>query len=176
MRQLLLGALILSLLVVTAVRNGTWRSDDLIWNDTISKSPRKARAYNEYGLQQLNTGKTGQAYLLIRKALELEPFQIQSYINLGLVYEKLDQTENAIKIYGKAVWAAPNDPTAYYNLGVLYFNMLNDHPTALTYFLKARDLDPREPDVHEFLARIFAEQGDAARAAEEEALNRKWRR
>lgn len=162
------GAIIALLLAVTIARNGVWADDGRLWNDIIEKSPRKARAYNEYGLHVLDRDPE-RAIRLLGKSLELDRYQPQIYINIGLAYEMIGQIEKAISAYELALFIGPQDPTAYYNLGVLYYRKLSDRDTALTYFLKARDLDPMEPDVHQFLGSIYRDQGDLARSAEESA-------
>jgi len=167
--------LIALLLAVTVARNAVWADDGCLWNDIIEKSPRKARAYNEYGLHVLDTGDFGQALILLGKSLELNRYQPQIYVNLGLAYERTDQIEKAITAYERAIFSQPDDATAYYNLGVLYYLRLKDRDRALGYFLKARDLGPLEPDVHQFLGSIYREQGDTSRSAEELALYERLR-
>jgi len=159
-------AIIALLLAVTIARNAVWADDGRLWNDIIEKSPRKARAYNEYGLHVLD-GDPGRAIKLLGKSLELDRYQPQIYINIGLAYEKIGQIEKAVSAYELALFIGPTDPIAYYNLGVLYYQKLNDRDKALTYFLKARDLDPMEPDVHQFLGSIYRDRGDLSRSAEE---------
>jgi len=64
----------------------------------------------------------------------------------------------------------PDDPTAYYNLGVLTYTTLKDRNKALGYFLRARDLGPLEPDVHQYLGLIYAERGNFDLSRNEMAL------
>ena len=169
-------ALIALLLAVTIARNAVWADDGRLWNDIIGKSPGKARAYNEYGLHVLEAGDIERALRLLGRSLEIDRYQPQLYVNIGLAYEKRNETEKAITAYERAIFIQPMDPTAYYNLGVLYSQRFKDNGRAYGYFIKARDLNPYEPDVHQHLSRIYQERGDPAKAAEEMALSNYYRR
>jgi tetratricopeptide (TPR) repeat protein len=163
-------ALIAVLLAGTIARNAVWADDGWLWNDIIEKSPRKARAYNEYGLHVLETGDFDRALRLLGRSLELDRYQPQIYVNVGLAYERKNQIEKAIAAYERAIFVEPNDPTPYYNLGGVYYKTLKDRDKALKYYLKARDLNPMEPDVHQFLATIYREQGNLSQSAQEMSL------
>ena len=170
MRSICLVILVLLLTGTSFARNAYWKDDTTIWSDTIARSPRKSRAYNELGLGLIARGEYEQAYALLVRSLQLDPYQGPIYINLGLAFEHLNRVEDAIRTYEKAAWVQPNDPTAYYNLGVLHYSTLNDRDRALGYFLKARDLDPLEPDAHQYLSFIYEARGDHIRARQERTL------
>ena len=174
--QVLWSVMIILLLTsVSIVRNDLWRDDGTIWGDTIAKSPQKSRAYNELGLHLLSAGKYLQAYGVLSRSLERDPYQGQIYINIGLALEHLGRPDEAIRTYEKAIWLLPGDPTAHYNLGVIHFTVRKDLDTAIRYFLAARDLDPLEPDVHQYLSLIYNAQGDRERADREMALYERLR-
>jgi len=175
MKKALLWTVVASLVAVSVARNALWHDDGGIWQDTIRKSPRKARAFNEYGLHVLNSGNYTEALKIFGSSLDLNPYQPTVYINLGLALEKTNQIDRAIAAYERAINVQPSDPTAYYNLGVLYYTSFKDRDSALRFFLKARDLDPSEPDVHQYLGTIYREMGNAAKAAEEMALSERLR-
>ncbi len=176
MRQLLAIALLAVLAAVSLDRNALWRDDGLLWTDSLRKSPGKARGYNEYGLHLLAAGRHLDAYRVLSRSLELNAYQYEVVINLGIALERLGQVREAISAYERAQWISPGDPTAYYNLGVFHYKTLRDHDTALSYFLRARELDPREPDVHEFLWRIYAERGEHDAAEEERSRHLRLQR
>jgi tetratricopeptide (TPR) repeat protein len=170
MKNYLAWALLTALLTVTFARNEVWHDEGRTWEDIILKSPRKARAYNELGLHLLDRGDHAGALTVLGRSLELNPYQPQVYINLGLAFEKTNQVEKAITSYERAMSYQPDDPTAYYNLGVLTYTTLKDRNKALGYFLRARDLNPLEPDVHQYLGLIHAERGNTALYWKEMAL------
>ncbi len=163
------AALMVLLLLATAsiTRNAEWQDDVTIWSGTIKAFPRRARAYNEVGLYLLNTGKYEEAYRYLSRSLELDPYQQQIWNNLAQVYEHMGQTGKAIEIYERAIGNAPDDATPYYNLGVLYLDRQKDTGKASMYLLRARDLDPLEPDIHFQLNRLYTQLGDPRKAQEE---------
>ena len=170
MRNYLAWALLASLVAVSFSRNEIWHDEGRTWEDIIEKSPRKARAYNELGLHLLDSGDPAGALKVLSRSLELNPYQPQVYINLGLAFEKTNQIERAINTYKRAISYQPDDPTAYYNLGVLNYTTLKDRNNALGYLLRARDLNPLEPDVHQYLGFIYADQGNIELYRQEMAL------
>jgi len=170
MNKLLACALFAALAAVTFARNEVWHDEGSTWVDIIQKSPRKSRAYNELGLHLLDAGDPAGALTVLGRSLELNPYQPQVYINLGLAFERTNQLDKAIHSYEQAMSFQPDDPTAYYNLGVLSFTALKDRDKALTYLQRARDLNPLEPDVHQYLGMIYAEQGDTGLYLREMAL------
>lgn len=170
MKNYLAWALLAVLVAVSFARNEVWRDEGRTWEDIIQKSPRKARAYNELGLHLLDGGDHAGALRVLGRSLELNPYQPQVYINLGIAFERTNQVEKAIKAYELALSYQPNDPTAYYNLGVLNYTTLKDRNKALGYLIRARDLNPLEPDVHQYLGSIYAEQGNIDLYRQEMAL------
>lgn len=170
MHRNVLVVLLPLLAVLSIARNEQWRSDGSLWEDIIEKSPGKARAFNEYGLHVLAAGDPERALRLLNGSLQLDPYQPEVYVNLGLVFEKLGRIDDALTAYNRAIFTHPESPTAYYNLGVLYYRTLKDRSRALDHFLKARDLDPLEPDVHRYLASIYADMGNADASRREMSL------
>jgi tetratricopeptide (TPR) repeat protein len=166
MRFMFSMVILLALTAASSARNALWQSDATIWGPTLETFPRKARGYNEVGLYLLEQGKYDDAYLFLRRSLELDPYQ-PIWNNLGQAYEGLGQIDQAIKTFERAIWSTPNDATAYYNLGKLYLNRLRDRDKAMGYLLKARDLNPLEPDIHYQLSLAYSEIGDLGKAREE---------
>ena len=170
MKNYLACALLAALVALAFARNEVWHNEGTTWQDIIQKSPRKPRAYNELGIHLLDTGDNAGALRLLGRSLELNPYQPQVYINLGLAFERTDQIEKAVDAYERAISYQPDDPTAYYNLGVLNYSVLKDRNKALGYLHRARDLNPFEPDVHQYLGAIYSEQGNIDLYRQEMAL------
>jgi len=175
MKNCLAWALLAALIAFTCARNEVWVDEGRTWEDIIQKSPRKARAYNELGLHLLDTRDNAGALRVLGRSLELNPYQPQVYINLGLAFERTNQIEKAVNAYERAMSYQPDDPTAYYNLGVLTYTTLKDRNKALGYLLRARDLNPLEPDVHQYLGLIYAEQGKTDLSRQEMAMYERMR-
>ena len=61
------------LIAVTIARNEVYRSEISLWEDTVSKSPNKARAYNNLGYAYSLAGRDDEAGIAYREALRLDP-------------------------------------------------------------------------------------------------------
>lgn len=175
MRTLWSIIIVLLLAGASLARNALWYSEAGIWEDCISKSPHKSRAYNELGLHFLDRGDNERAYAVLAGSLKQDPYQGPIYINLGLALEALGHLEEAVRAYEAAIRLYSAEPAVYYNIGRIYYNDLKDRDRALGYFLKARDLDPSEPDVHHYLSLIYEELGDRAQATREREQHERLR-
>ncbi len=162
--------LLLILLITSFLRNSLWGDEGKLWLDTINKSPKKARGYNELGLEAINSKNYTLALDAFTRALKLDPYLSQTYVNIGLVYEGLNQIDEAIAAYERSTRMNPVDPVPYYNMGILYYKSKQDRQKALDLFLKARDLNPLEPDVHNYLSAIYRDMGLHDQANEEMRL------
>ena len=108
----------------TILRNFTWDNDRSLWEDTVAKSPHKARPYDALGVALIGEGKLEEARQSLQRAVELAPQGGQAYINLGLVYSKEGKIEEAIATYQKALPLNPRlMPEIHNNLGVIYLQM-----------------------------------------------------
>ena len=170
MKKAMRISVLILLTVLSLLRNAAWKDDGTLWNDATSKGPGKARGYNEVGLHAIETGNYAEALYAFTKTIQKNPYQQEAYINIGLAYEGLKKTDLAVQAYEKAIALAPSDPVAYYNLGILFYNTGKDRDTAFGLLLKARDLNPQEPDVHEYLGFIYRERGDHPAAQKEFSL------
>lgn len=167
MRNLPAAGLLILLAIASMARNTLWEDDGAIWLDAVNKAPQKARGYNELGLHAVQVHNYAQAIEAFTQSLRLNPYMSNAYINIGLAYEGLNRPDMAIRTYENAIGMVPDDPTAYYNLGLVYYKQRNDREKALELFLKARDLNPLEPDVHQNLGCVYRDMGRGADALEE---------
>jgi len=65
----------------TVLRNQDYRSEVLLWRDTVRKSPGSARAWNNLGYAQQVEGRRAQACVAYARALALDPAQVRARIN-----------------------------------------------------------------------------------------------
>lgn len=170
MAKIMRITLLLVLALFSFQRNGIWKDDGALWTDTTIKAPSKARGYNELGLYTFAKGRYAESLQAFSKAIRLNPYLPASYLNIGLAHEKMQQIDLAVKAYEWSISLDPYDPTPCYNLGLLYYNVLKDRGKALHFLLKARDLNPGEPDVHNYLGLIYRDQGNTNAAQKEFTL------
>lgn len=96
-----------------------------------------------------------------RKAVELEPDNVDYQVGLGEVLINLGKTDEAVVCFNKALMADPHDIIANQNLGEIYFTK-GDFSRALSYFKRVDDADPDGPDMEAniYLARCNELLGD----------------
>jgi len=167
MQKFLTLLLLVVLMISCFVRNAAWQNDATLWLDAAKKSPNKPRGYNEIGLFHIDRHEYQKAFEPLMLSLKLNPYQPTIYINLGLAYEGVGLPDKAMDAYQRVISMNPDDPTAYYNLGLIYYNLKNDRARALELLLQARDRNPFEPDVHNYLAKIYQDMGRMDLAQEE---------
>lgn len=158
--------------LLSLFRNAVWMDDGTLWQDSTSKSPGKYRNYNELALHALEKHQPEQALLLFTRALQSSPKESIVYSNMGLAYEQLRQWDDSLRMYQRAIALDPRRPAPYYNIGRIYYAEFNKPDAAFPWFLKARDLNPNEPDVHLYLGYICRDRGDQANAEREYELYR----
>jgi len=128
--------LIALLSLLTLSRNYFWQSPRLLFEDTVRKSPGKARATLMLGTVYLTQNRMEDAEEMFVRAMKLDPGSAESYNNLGLIYLNTVRTANAEEMFEKAIATSPDFAPAYINLG--YFVLgIGDDDRAQELFQKA---------------------------------------
>jgi tetratricopeptide (TPR) repeat protein len=76
------AALLLSLTGLTVLRNRAYATEVSLWQDTVLKSPNKARVHNNLGYAYLQAQRYDEARSEFTTALELDPQLYQAHYNL----------------------------------------------------------------------------------------------
>lgn len=79
----LCAMIMVSLSTATCLRNTIWGDARTLWADTVKKSPRSFKAWNNLGAGHLESGELKQAEECFRRCLELQPFYQHSMLNLS---------------------------------------------------------------------------------------------
>ena len=172
MRKYFAAIVVIAFIVLSFLRNETWKDEWTIYIDATTKSPDKTRSIANLGRAALERKEFGAALALLLKACERFPYHSALYVNLGTAYAGLDQRTSARQMFEKAIAFDANNSAAYYNLGLLYFQIFKDNDQALVYLLKARDLDPTDPAVHFSLGLVYRERGENELAQKEFILQK----
>jgi len=126
--------------ILTYNRNKVWKDEMTLWNDVISKSPDKARAYNNRGNRLMENNRPNEAFKDFNKAIELQPNHSLAYYNRGTIYEKENNTDLALDDYNKSIKLNPNYPKVYNNRGNI-FKKENKLDDAFQDYTKAIELN-----------------------------------
>ncbi len=98
----------------TYQRNKVWSTDEALWRDAATKSPRNGRALMNYGLALMRRGDYVGAQEYFLRALPLTPNYYSLEINLGIVSGHLKNDLRARAHFQRAISLAPNQATPYY--------------------------------------------------------------
>jgi len=77
----LTGMLACTYSLLTVERNAVWRDPAVLWQDTIAKSPRKARPYSNLAVVRLQQGDAAQALALAETAIALDADYGPAHLN-----------------------------------------------------------------------------------------------
>jgi tetratricopeptide (TPR) repeat protein len=148
----------------TLLRNFDWMSQRTLWEDTVSKSPNKARPYNALGLALALQNRLEEATQTLRHAIELDPRAGQPYLNMGYVYSLQENLDKAIECYEKVIPLSPRLlPEIYNNLGLTYLKK-GKLEESEKYLRMAIELRPHNAAAHCNLGLYYEKKGDIAQA------------
>lgn len=83
----------------TISRNNVWRTKISLWQDAAAKSPLKSRPNNNLGNCHLLREEYDSAVRYYRRAIRLDPDNIEAYYNAGLALERLGRNAEAVYYY-----------------------------------------------------------------------------
>jgi protein O-mannosyl-transferase len=149
--------------VLTYTRNNVWKDDFTLWNDTIRKSPYKARPYSNRGNAYQRKGNFDQAIVDYSKAIEVNPSYAEGYYNRGLAYQNKGDINQAISDYNKAIEINPNYSDAYNNRGSAYQHQGN-FAQAFSDYNKALEINPKHDDAYYNRGMAYHGQGNLDQA------------
>jgi tetratricopeptide (TPR) repeat protein len=135
-----------------------WKDELTLWEDAVSKSPKKPKARNNLGNAYYNKGLYKEAIREYKRAVFLFPDWEKPYNNLGNVYAFQRLYTEAIEKYKESIKINPNFAKAYNNLGNAY-NQLGLYDKAITVYKKALEIRPDFPEFQYNLALAYKNQG-----------------
>jgi len=158
----------------TVERNRVWKGEVTLWEDTISKSPRKARPYEALGTAYAEQGRLDEAIQTFHTALRFNKNDPKVHTNLGVAYYKKGRTAEALSELNKAIAIDPQDALAYYNLANIFTDQ-ERWDDAIEVYRKAVRILPSEPMIRHNLAYALNRNGMRREAIDEylEAIRNK---
>jgi tetratricopeptide (TPR) repeat protein len=152
-------ALALGLGLLTARRNKDYRSELILWSDTVAKRPDNERAHFNLGVVWSEIpGRLNDAIAQYEAALRLQPDYADAHHNLGLALSKIPARLNdAITQYEAALRLKPDSAETRNNLG----NALSQTPgrlnDAIAQYEEALRLQPDSADAHNNLGNAVSQ-------------------
>jgi len=120
-------------------RSQVWGDAVALWQDSVKKSPAKARPYNNLGSALSERNRLPEAAAYFQRAVELRPNYGDARYNLGYAWVRLGRLEDGVKQLLEAVRLEPDNYMAYNNLGIAYL-LQENYPEAVRHLQMAVDL------------------------------------
>jgi Flp pilus assembly protein TadD len=160
-----LVVLIILLTGATFARNTVWKNEITMWEDVVSKSPDKGRAYIGLGNAYKSQGFFPRAIEQYNISLRLDPYDLTIYNNLGNAYFALGDFDMAIHYLQRALRFKSNFGEAHYNIANAYKfkGLLNK---AIEHYQAAISLKPYDPDAHNNIGNTYQSLGLIDKAIE----------
>jgi tetratricopeptide (TPR) repeat protein len=125
------GLLIVMVLgAVTHQRNNLYRDPIRVWEDTLVKQPRNARAHNNLGVLLEESGRPDEALAHYEQALQLGRDYAEAHNNIGVVLAKRGQCAEAARHFNEALRIKPDYVQARRNLEQLQMEPALPGPTS----------------------------------------------
>ncbi|MBF0564850.1 MAG: tetratricopeptide repeat protein [Nitrospirae bacterium] len=163
--------IVLILLVVyyslgTYSRNILWQNKILLFEDTIKKSPNKARPHLSLGAAYAEYGRYDEAGAQYKKALSLKPAYVspETFLNMGGLYAIKGQFANALSMYKILLLLYPKYSDGYNDMGVVYYKQ-GQPDVALKYFNTAVMLQPENIVYYINIGKVYVAKGTLDKAS-----------
>jgi tetratricopeptide (TPR) repeat protein len=150
--------LTLGLGFATRSRNKIWSSGMDFWNNMIQNAPKKARAYNNYGVElSLKLGKYKESIPYFKKAIAMDAHYPDPCNNLAVAYASLNRIDDAIQAMKDGLRINPYYPEGYNNLAHMFIQK-KEFDTAEKNLRTALQMRPYYGKAYYNMARIRLEQ------------------
>jgi tetratricopeptide (TPR) repeat protein len=163
--NMMMVAMLIGFSVLTCQRNKVWKDELTLWDDTINKSPHKARAYFNRGRNYFNQSKFTQAMSDFNKVIEMHTggYDASAHYDRGLIYDGQGNIAQALLDYNKTIEMVPDFADAYLNRSTIYANQGNFIP-AISDLNKVIELKPNDAEAYNNRGSIYARQGQFTQA------------
>jgi len=143
--------------LATYSRNMIWGDGVRLWEDTVSKSPRKCQPLINLGWAYEQKGQIEETIRTYEAALRLCPGRSELYTSLGSLYARQNRFEEAVSSLERAVRLNPDFGLTYIILGTVYGKM-EKLDGAISAFQKALRLQFDAAETHHKLGLIYEKQ------------------
>ncbi|MDB6146734.1 MAG: tetratricopeptide repeat protein, partial [Spartobacteria bacterium] len=140
----------------TRQRNKVWKSEETLWRDVVTKSPRNGRGLMNYGNTLMAKGDFNGALDYFHRALALTPHYSLLLVNLAIAEEATKQGAAAEQHFQEALRLAPFSPDSYTYYA--RYLLARSHAQEARVFLRgAMELSPTDLTVRDLLAQAEAQ-------------------
>ena len=160
-------AVILALSIATYQRSRVWATEAALWEDTVSKSPNKARGYAHLVHALVQDHRCREAVdRMTDLSHRVEP-DGSLLANWSIAYDCVNEPEHALERLKQSAEKLPW-PSTYINIA-RHQVKLNQVPAAIQSVTQAIKLDPTLESAYALRGELYLRQGDSAAAAKDYA-------
>lgn len=165
--MLVLVTLVLTLLsVATLLENKRYGDSRKMWEDTIRRFPRYAKAHTRLGQFYQETKMLDKAIEQYQIAIKLKPDYAEPHNNLGMIYRALGRPDKAIEQHQIAIKLNPGLAEPHNNLGAIYTD-LHMFDQAIEHYQIAIKLNPDIAESYFNLGLVYSLIGNKEMARKE---------
>ncbi len=128
------------------------------YNYCLTNNFNDPRVFANYGIILKNFGKSKEAEIAQRKAIELSPDYPEAHANLGVILKDLGKLQEAEISTRRAIELNPEFANAHSNLGIILSNLGNLEEAEISQ-RKAIELNPEFANDHSNLGNILRDLG-----------------
>lgn len=118
-----LGIIVITLSFWAHERSAVWADSVAFWTDTIKKTPKVARLYNNLGVAHEENGDLDKALNNYTTAYSLDRGFYRAVNNIGLIHLEKKNFEEALRAFNGSKKINPDDVDAYKGLALTYHAM-----------------------------------------------------
>ena len=152
--------------LLTVNRSLDYRSEIMLWKDTVEKSPNKALVHNNLATAYMENEMLEEAKEELAITLQLNPAQSDAYANLGHIHFRQEHWNKAIEEFDHAIALGSNKPDTYYFAG-LAWSKQKAYGEAIPFLQKAVSMRSHKTDYHFDLGNAFRLVGSFDEALQE---------
>ena len=151
-----LGILVLVIIYssLTIKRSLDYRTEVILWEDTVQKSPYKSLVHNNLGTAYLSDERFKEAKKSFEVSLALSPSSTDPYINLGHIHVRNEEWDKALLKFDLALKLGANRSQVFFNSGLMRLRLKNPEE-ALPFLLKAVAIKSHRDLYHYELGNAF---------------------
>ena len=139
--------------IATGEKIGIYHDDEFLWLAVVHANPQLARAYSILGTIFLSRQDIPRAKEFYTKALSLDPNEFIANYRMGFLLYQAGQRDQAQSFLRRVVRSEPSPLYAILTVAHAW-EMLGDQQKALSYYQKARAIDPNSSRIQEKIAAL----------------------
>ena len=163
--MLALAAVLVIAAAATHNRNYVWSDKVALWEDTVAKSPNKARDQFQLAQAYFESNDCAKALPHYARSAQLDPRDDRLFTDWGLAYDCLNQTDQAVAKIRHALALRPS-AHGYSQLGMI-FGKNGKYAEALDALGTAAKIDPNFDMTYVYRGDVHLSAGDPAAAVQD---------